>query len=115
MRGLWNPTGFDEVFALAGIGVIRTGARAPRQNTVMERWFRSVRAELADRTLIWSISHLMRLLREYEAFHRNHGPGDVSGETRNAMTSAISSACAASASRVVSPRAALRPGVAPSV
>jgi hypothetical protein len=32
----------------------------------MERWFRSLRAELTDRTLIWNIPHLMRLLRDYE-------------------------------------------------
>ena len=30
----------------------------------MERWFRSLRAELTDRTLIWNRRHLMRLLRE---------------------------------------------------
>ena len=29
--------GFDEVFTVAGIEVIRTGVRAPRQNAVMER------------------------------------------------------------------------------
>ena len=66
--------GFDEVFTVAGIEVIRTGIRASRQNALMERWFRSLRAELADRTLIWNDSHLMRLLREYEAFYNDHRP-----------------------------------------
>ena len=53
--------------------MIRAGVRAPRQNAVMERWFRSLRAELTDRTLIWNIPHLMRL-REYEAFYNDHRP-----------------------------------------
>jgi putative transposase len=43
-------TAFDAVFTAAGIDVIRTGVRAPRQNAVMERWFRSLPAGLTDRT-----------------------------------------------------------------
>jgi putative transposase len=72
--------GFDEVFAVAGIEVVRTGVRAPRQNAVMERWFRSLRAELTDRTLIWNIPHLMRLLREYETFYDDHRPHRALGQ-----------------------------------
>ena len=41
---------FDMVFTATGIDVIRTGVRAPRQNAIVERWFRSLRAELTDRT-----------------------------------------------------------------
>jgi putative transposase len=44
---------FDQVLADAGITVIRSAVRAPRMNALMERWFRSLRAELTDRTLIW--------------------------------------------------------------
>ena len=73
-------SGFDEVFTVAGFEVIRTGIRAPRQNAVMERWFRSLRAELTDRTLIWSIPHLMRLLREYGAFYNDHRPHRALGQ-----------------------------------
>ncbi len=40
----------------------------------MERWFRSLRAELTDRTLIWNLGHLMRLLRDYEASYNGHHP-----------------------------------------
>jgi transposase InsO family protein len=43
---------FDHVFVDAGITVIRSAVRAPRMNALMERWFRSLRAELTDRTLI---------------------------------------------------------------
>jgi hypothetical protein len=66
--------GFDEVFTVAGIKVIRTGVRAPRQSAAMERWLRSVRAESTGRTRIWNVSHLMRMLREYEAFYNDHRP-----------------------------------------
>ena len=65
---------FDAVFTVAGIDVIRTGVRAPRQNSIMERWFRSLRAELTDRTLIWNLDHLMRLLHAYEDFYNGHRP-----------------------------------------
>ena len=43
--------------------MIRTGVRAPRQNTITERWFRSLRAELTDRTLIWNLDRLTWLVR----------------------------------------------------
>ncbi|WP_194891247.1 hypothetical protein [Catenulispora pinisilvae] len=36
----FHPT-FDALFTTAGIDVIRTGVRAPRQKAIMERWFRS--------------------------------------------------------------------------
>ena len=65
---------FDAVFTAAGIEASRTGIRAPRQNSIMERWFRSLRTELTDRTLIWNISHLTRLLRDYETFYNGHRP-----------------------------------------
>ena len=62
------------MFTTAGIEVIRTGVRAPRQNSIMERWFRTLRAELTDRTLVWNLPHLMRLLREYEQHYNDHRP-----------------------------------------
>ena len=42
---------FDAVFRAAGVRVIRSAARAPRMNSVMERWISSCRRELLDRTL----------------------------------------------------------------
>lgn len=71
---------FDQVLADAGIEVIRSAIRAPRMNSIIERWFRSLRAELTDRTLIWNIPHLLRLLREYEAFYNDHRPHRALGQ-----------------------------------
>jgi hypothetical protein len=44
-------------------------------NAIMERWVRSCRAELLDRTLIVNQAHLMHALCEYATFdneHRSH-------------------------------------------
>ena len=40
----------------------------------MERWIRSCRRELLDRTLIRNQQHLLHALREYEQFYNNHRP-----------------------------------------
>lgn len=72
---------FDAVFSAAGTEVIRTGVRVPRQNSIIERWFRSLRAELTDRTLIWNLKHLMQLLREYEGFYKRHRPHQAMDQT----------------------------------
>ena len=74
------PAAFDQVLADAGITVIRSAVRAPRMNSPMERWFRSLRAELTDRTLIWNIPHLRQLLREYESFYNQHRPHRALGQ-----------------------------------
>lgn len=54
------PAAFDKVLADAGIAVVLTGIRMPRMNTVMERWVRTCRHELLNRTLIWNQAHLLR-------------------------------------------------------
>ncbi|GAA1961838.1 hypothetical protein GCM10009838_18150 [Catenulispora subtropica] len=72
---------FDAVFSAADIEVIHTGVRVPRQNSIMERWFRSLRAELTDRTLIWNIPHLMLLLHEYEDHYNRHRPHQAIDQT----------------------------------
>jgi transposase InsO family protein len=43
-------------------------------NAIMERWVRICRRELLDRTLIWNQRHLLRALREFEAFYNTHRP-----------------------------------------
>ena len=65
---------FDAVLADEGITITKTGIRIPRMNTIMERWIRSCRAELLDRTLIVNQAHLLHALREYETFYNTHRP-----------------------------------------
>jgi putative transposase len=64
----------DAVFRSEGIAIVRTGIRVPRMNAIMERWVRSCRAELLDRTLIVNQAHLLHALREYETFYNEHRP-----------------------------------------
>lgn len=65
---------FDAVFHTEGIAIVKTGIKVPRMNAIMERWVRSCRAELLDRTLIVNQAHLLHALREYEAFYNEHRP-----------------------------------------
>ncbi|MFD0031448.1 integrase core domain-containing protein [Streptomyces sp. NPDC127172] len=73
-RDVRYPTAFDAVLQAEGIEVIQTGVRMPRMNAIMERWVRSCRTELLDRTLIWNQAHLLHALREYEQFYNQHRP-----------------------------------------
>jgi putative transposase len=68
------PALFDAILADAGITVVRSGVQMPRMNAIMERWVRTCRRELLDRTLIWNQRHLLYALREYEAFYNTHRP-----------------------------------------
>jgi transposase InsO family protein len=69
------PALIDEVLASAGITTVLTGVRMPRMNAIAERWVKTLRAELLDRTLMWNEAHLRHALREYERhynLHRTH-------------------------------------------
>ena len=68
------PGLFDVILADAGIGVVFSGVRMPRMNSIMERWVQTCRRELLDRTLIWNQSHLLHALREFEQFYNGHRP-----------------------------------------
>jgi putative transposase len=68
------PGLFDAVLAGAGITVVRSGVHAPRMNSIMERWVRTCRCELLDRTLIWNQRHLRHVLHEFEIFYNSHRP-----------------------------------------
>jgi transposase InsO family protein len=68
------PALFDTVLADAGITIVRSGIRVPRMNAVIERWVRTRRRELLDRTLIWNQRHLLHAPREYEIFYNGHRP-----------------------------------------
>jgi putative transposase len=68
------PGMFDAILAGAGIKVVLSGIQVPRMNAIMERWVRTCRRELLDRTLIWNQRHLLHALREYERFYNLHRP-----------------------------------------
>src|SRR5438046_101964 len=42
--------------------------------TRVQRWVRTCRRELLDRTLTWNQRHLLHALREYERFYHLHRP-----------------------------------------
>jgi putative transposase len=65
---------FDAVFEDEAITIAKTGIRVPRMNAIMERWVRSCRAGLLDRTLIVNRAHLLHALHEYETFYNQHRP-----------------------------------------
>jgi hypothetical protein len=68
------PALFDSILADACITVVLSGVQILRMNSIMERWVRTCRRELLDRTLIWNQRHLLHALREYEAFYNAHRP-----------------------------------------
>lgn len=61
-----------DVVGTAGIATVLTGVRIPRMNSIIERWVKTLRTELLDRTLIWNHTHLRRALREYERHYNEH-------------------------------------------
>jgi hypothetical protein len=63
------PAMFDTILAGAWISVVLSGVRVPRMNAVMERWVRTCRRKLLDRTLILNQRHLLHALHEYEVFY----------------------------------------------
>jgi transposase len=68
------PAAFDAILADSGITVVRSGIQIPRMNAIMERWVRTCRRELLDRTLVWNQRHLLHVLHEYEMFYNKHRP-----------------------------------------
>jgi len=65
---------FDAVLAGSGITAIRIPPRAPRANAYAERWVRTLRHELLDRTIIWNEKQLRRLLIEYIDHYNRQRP-----------------------------------------
>ena len=69
------PALLDKILSDAGISTVLAGVRMPRMNAITERWAKTLRTELLDRTLIWDETHLRHALREYERhynLHRTH-------------------------------------------
>lgn len=63
---------FDTALTAAGITAIRTPARSPQANAFAERWVRTLRHELLDRTIIWNEHQLRSLLAEYVDHYNRH-------------------------------------------
>jgi len=62
---------FDEVFRSEGVQVVRLPYRAPRANSIAERFVRTARQECLDHLLIVSRVHLERVLTAFiQHYHR---------------------------------------------
>ena len=53
---------------------ITTPPRAPKANAYAERWVRTLRHELLDRTIIWNERQLRALLVDYLDHYNQHRP-----------------------------------------
>jgi hypothetical protein len=65
---------FDEIFTTNPLDVIHTPPGAPHANATTERFDRTTRTELPDRTLIWNERQLRKLLIENLEHYNNHRP-----------------------------------------
>jgi putative transposase len=76
IRGRDNlyPPDLEYTLSGAGLETVCCAVRAPRINAIMERWIGGCRRELLERTLVWNLPHLHRILREYAAHHNAHRP-----------------------------------------
>jgi transposase InsO family protein len=74
------PRSFDAVFAADGAKVHRVGPRAPNLNSVIERFFQSLRRETLDHFVICVERHLRYLLREYvDHYYKIERPHQAKG------------------------------------
>ncbi len=71
--GQYTPS-FDDALTAVGAEAITTPPIAPQANAFAERWVRSVRHELLDRTIIWNERQLRALLAEYVTHYNEHRP-----------------------------------------
>jgi putative transposase len=65
---------FDEVFRSESIRIVKTPLRAPKANSIAERFVRTVRAECLDWLLILNRRHLERVLRVYTDHYNRERP-----------------------------------------
>lgn len=72
---------FDRRTRSLGIKQIRTPVRAPKANTIAERWVRTVRSECLDHMFVFGHEHLQRLLNEYVAYYNRWRPHRSLGQT----------------------------------
>jgi putative transposase len=82
-------TAFDEIFTTNRLDVIHTPPGAPRANATAERFVRTARTELLDRTLIWNEQQLRKLLVDTSSTTTTTAPtaastnGPPTASTRN--------------------------------
>jgi len=65
---------FDEIFRTEGLQILKTPVRSPVANAFAERWIRTLRRELLDRTIIWNRRQLERLVVNYIDHYNTHRP-----------------------------------------
>jgi putative transposase len=65
---------FDTVFNTEGIRVLHTPVRAPKANSVAERFLGTLRRECLDWILIANHQHLQRVLAEFVDYYNRHRP-----------------------------------------
>jgi transposase InsO family protein len=73
-RDAKHPALLDRILGDTGTDIVLTGVRMPRMNSIMERWVRTCRRELLDRTLIWNETHPRHCLHEFELHYNEHRP-----------------------------------------
>ncbi|MBP1655722.1 MAG: putative transposase [Bacteroidetes bacterium] len=65
---------FNLDFLVYNLVSVRTGVEAPSMNSIMERFFRTVRRETPDNFLLIGRSQIERILEEYDAFYNSQRP-----------------------------------------
>ena len=60
------------MLAASGITATRTRPRSPQANAYAERWLRTLRHELLDRTIISNEHQLKQLLEKYIEHYNTH-------------------------------------------
>ena len=66
--------GFDQVFRSEGLEVVRLPYRAPRANSIAERFVGTCRREVLDHLLIFSARHLETVIKEVLAHYHQARP-----------------------------------------
>ena len=69
-----NALMFNIDFAAYGLVSINTAVEAPNMNSIMERFFRTVRREALDNFLLLGRNQIQGILEEYIAFYNTQRP-----------------------------------------
>ncbi len=72
---------FNRRVASLNIRQIRTPVKAPKVNSIAERWVRTIRNECLDHRLIFGHHHLQRTVDEFVAYYNRWRPHRNLGQT----------------------------------